>query len=255
MKTKIIKLYTCEYCNTESGSRASAIAHENGCLKKKEKRDKEAAKKERTVKKFLAATSIDEILLEMERFLGTKVNLHVSYRSISNSHDCPKGGVTNWSGRDNKLPTSYKGWSGQISGEFCVYQLTGLGIFHSGSGGPGSVAEKYGCDISFYFFEDDFPNLKQKIQEYSELSRVAGDYANECSKKDNDACIWLSNAIHADDTVNKLEVELDTLQDRLQEAKDAARAKASPTFEKMRAPNPIPYSQEKLKELYSSLRV
>ena len=33
---------------------------------------------------------------------------------VSNSHDCPMDGVTNWSRSDTSLPTSYPGWCGRV---------------------------------------------------------------------------------------------------------------------------------------------
>lgn len=39
--------------------------------------------------------------------------------SVSNSHNCPLNGVTNWGHRDKNAPISYPGWTGKIS-----YQTT-----------------------------------------------------------------------------------------------------------------------------------
>lgn len=61
---------------------------------------------------------------------------------ISNSHSCPRNGITNWEGEPSK-PRGYPGWSGRISFDvhnfdtFYSMPLRDLDI-HTGSGGGGN---------------------------------------------------------------------------------------------------------------------
>lgn len=96
--------------------------------------------------------------------------------SASNSHACPRGGVTNWGGRrvdrdGNPAPRGYPGWTGRIE-----YQLShslgfgsdimrGLGI-HTGSGG-GTKDNRHGYGVTF--FESDWPGLA-RIATHGRLS-------------------------------------------------------------------------------------
>jgi len=80
--------------------------------------------------------------------------------SVSNTHDCPIGGVTNWWSKI-ELPTGYPGWQGRIhlhqvgaSFSSAFQKLGHLGIF-TGSGGGGSYEVR--------MFADDFPGLTKDI--------------------------------------------------------------------------------------------
>ena len=96
--------------------------------------------------------------------------------SVSNTHACPRNGVTNWGG-DTKLkdgtpaPRGYPGWSGRIEFEVShkdvrwgsdVFKNTGI---HTGTGGSvgGGI---YGYDVKF--FASDWPGL-QALRAWSAL--------------------------------------------------------------------------------------
>lgn len=81
--------------------------------------------------------------------------------NASNSHACPRGGVTNWGSREPNKPTGYPGFTGRIE-----YQLShdigfgsdvvrGLGI-HTGTGG-GIGENRFGYSVTF--FDADWPGL------------------------------------------------------------------------------------------------
>lgn len=81
----------------------------------------------------------------------------------SNSHCCPKGGVTNWAGREmfadgTPKPKGYPGWSGRVDGSLkrlkkhmSNYPASGffklVGI-HTGTGGGGN--ESFGWDVKIF---------------------------------------------------------------------------------------------------------
>ena len=98
--------------------------------------------------------------------------LDVKYsKSISNTHSCPKNGVTNWRGNNllkdgTPAPTGYPGWFGhiefQINPEFNVsasdlFRHTGI---NTGTGG-GISNGCFGYGVSI--FESDWPGLEKSI--------------------------------------------------------------------------------------------
>ena len=64
--------------------------------------------------------------------------------SVSNTHDCPIDGVTNWGGRDQNRPFGYPGWEGRVWIRYKSDKETwGSDPFratltHTGAGGWGS---------------------------------------------------------------------------------------------------------------------
>jgi uncharacterized C2H2 Zn-finger protein len=91
--------------------------------------------------------------------------LDVSWsESVSNSHNSPRNGVSNW-GRDKDKPTGYPGWGGRI--EFQLSHDLGFGsdVFrnvgiHTGTGG-GTRDNRYGYDVKF--FASDWPELAKSV--------------------------------------------------------------------------------------------
>lgn len=96
--------------------------------------------------------------------------------SVSNTHACPRDGVTNWGGRDmlkdgTPAPRGYPGWSGRIEFEVShenvrwgsdVFKGTGI---HTGSGGS-TNGRNYGYDVKL--FESDWPGL-QKMRAWAAI--------------------------------------------------------------------------------------
>lgn len=87
--------------------------------------------------------------------------------SVSNSHSCPRGGVTCWSGHEARdgRPRGYPGWSGRI--EFQLSHDLGFGSevisdigIHTGTGG-GISCHRYGYDVKF--FASDWPALATSL--------------------------------------------------------------------------------------------
>lgn len=101
---------------------------------------------------------------------------------ISNTHSCPRGGTTNWGGRETwpdktPKPRGYPGWGGRIE-----YQLShdlgfgsdvmrGLGI-NTGTGG-GIKDNRYGYDVKF--FDDDWPEIAEVARNTRVLNVLSDD--------------------------------------------------------------------------------
>jgi len=85
--------------------------------------------------------------------------------SVSNSHDCPQNGSTNWGGRDANMPKGYPGWTGNIKFQvshvvpsFFSNIFEGTRI-NTGSGGArGNNIYSY----SVIFFADDWVGLNKR---------------------------------------------------------------------------------------------
>jgi hypothetical protein len=87
--------------------------------------------------------------------------------SVSNSHSCPRGGVTCWSSHaaTDGRPHGYPGWQGNIEFQlshdmgFGSNVFSGMGI-HTGSGG-GISDNRYGYAVKF--FSSDWSGLRDTV--------------------------------------------------------------------------------------------
>ena len=81
--------------------------------------------------------------------------------SASNTHSCPRGGVTNWGMREDGKPKGYPGFTGRIEYQmshdlgFGSDAVRNLGI-HTGTGG-GTGDNRFGYSVTF--FDADWPGL------------------------------------------------------------------------------------------------
>jgi hypothetical protein len=100
----------------------------------------------------------------------------------SNTHSCPRSGITNWGCKDEDGPRGYPGFAGRINyamrvpkdfdGWFADFSntLKEFGI-HTGSGGSGSIGPK-GSDMYSYdvkVFVDDFSGIDAHVDECLEV--------------------------------------------------------------------------------------
>lgn len=104
---------------------------------------------------------------------------------ISNSHNCPRGGVTNWCARDPNLPKGYPGFKTRVTGKLIrpkgkhgtypyseALHIVGI---HTGTGGGGNSDFSYSGEL----FLDDWPGLKEQIRILEEdeiVSRLKGKF-------------------------------------------------------------------------------
>jgi hypothetical protein len=98
--------------------------------------------------------------------------------SVSNSHSCPRGGVTNWGSRDKDRPTGYPGWRGRVWLLYRNDKSTRISPFfsvnapasglHTGTGGYGlydgtewNYDFGYPCGYDCEIFESDHPEIEK----------------------------------------------------------------------------------------------
>jgi hypothetical protein len=185
-----VTLYPCpitgKLYKTERGAKASAKKalekQEQEALKLKEA---QKAKEEKEAERDWLRMNLEDIndlpILMKQRAKelygwDLDVNFGLHFGNVSNSHNCPINGVTNWGRRDPTKPESYWGWSGSIEGTLKgkVPKKTFGGsiadlikekfrVIHTGTGCPGRPNE-YRIRISCELFLDDFPKLKEKYE-------------------------------------------------------------------------------------------
>ena len=123
--------------------------------------------------------------------------------SVSNSHSCPVGGVTNWGGREklkdgSPAPRGYPGWTGSIEwlvewpkefdGIYLGSDLFSRGTFNSGrqrahtgtgGGGGGHFNKEFNtwCQrprYSFSIFASDWPGMARYYEKRKMWSLIGG---------------------------------------------------------------------------------
>ena len=143
----------------------------------------------------------------VDRFKNVKTNKKVKvvglkwdiqhHTQVSNSHDCPINGFTNWSTRDASKPTGYPGWRGRVWVRYAE-PIHSFGsnpweetLLHTGTGGFGSyegpwrllhgqwynahrrnlskpaeerISEPQIYSWDFRFFDEDWPELAEVRQ-------------------------------------------------------------------------------------------
>jgi hypothetical protein len=115
----------------------------------------------------------------------TKFQLHWS-NAVSNSHSCPRSGVTNWGGQNSNAPRSYPGWLGQVAWEIVwpkewdgwypgsdLFRSTHCGIHITSGGGGGWHKGRQSFEYGVEIFADDWPGLaryREKKQMWQVLS-------------------------------------------------------------------------------------
>ena len=107
--------------------------------------------------------SPEEIKNKSETFWMNITYLSLNWDSnASNTHSCPRNGVTNWDG-DKSKPKGYPGWRGKIEFKISDNVSFGSNIFHglglnTGSGG-GIAVKRYGYEVTL--FASDWPGLEK----------------------------------------------------------------------------------------------
>lgn len=139
------------------------------------------------------AKNLNRFVESRENFFVKITELSIRHnKQVSNSHNCPYTGVTNWNRRETfkdgtPKPLGYPGWRGRIEFVMPETHLSASSIFHAakiktGTGGGCASASgknkhalmKYGYDV--IFFEDDFPGLSE-FQTLCRLKQVEPNFS------------------------------------------------------------------------------
>jgi hypothetical protein len=190
---KIIEIYKCEHCGEESRVKSKMTKHEIECAKIKERERLRKEKYEEAQKEFYLS------IHKPEDFIPRVIEWHKKWNdlevriksqnltfseSVSNSHNCPINGITNWH-RNKDLPLGYPGWYGRWTFEISkaddlklykkgitflsdifhagykwkksksFFSLSGINIGGGGGGGQGGTYE-------IFIYLEDFPHLMGK---------------------------------------------------------------------------------------------
>jgi len=115
---------------------------------------------------------------------------NINRGTVSNTHDCPINGVTNWGGRNDNAPTGYPGWHGRVWVRYAEKNSSGgsdpfpATLTYPGTGGFGgyngpwerlyqdwykhhrnkkklTYAEPQIYSWDYRFFDEDWPDLYQ----------------------------------------------------------------------------------------------
>lgn len=189
-----VTYYICDICGRQSRSKGGTKNHERVCIRKKEDEQKELEYCKKIQYKFLESiTSPEEVHIKVMEWMKKWNNINLEIRQdnlmyddkVSNSHNCPINGVTNWHGSEEK-PSGYPGWTAHwiigmsnkirkkthFSDLFESYPWqnekiysTILGV-HTSSGGvwyrsDNDKQEEVYIHYYMSFFADDFPGLQK----------------------------------------------------------------------------------------------
>ena len=128
--------------------------------------------------------SAEKLAVQRENFEIKIVGLSLRWNpNVSNTHHCPRNGVTNWGGRKEGAPHGYPGWYGRIEFTTKVINpdtgianirsiggrcLEGTGV-HTGTGGGGNV---YGYEA--FFFDADWPEIAHRHDKEVVIAALKG---------------------------------------------------------------------------------
>ena len=184
MKTIQREMYECSFCKRAYEDVEYAESCEQNCREKQEEKkiQEEIYKERNSIRE--RATSVDHLAELLESFAkrcGKPVKVKFERMNInmtlSNSHSCPIGGVTNWRRASDK-PRGYPGISGRIEVSKLNEKTRWLSIeafgnnpmnsdlklipgINLGSGGGGSY--------EVFLFFTDFPKINRKFKKLDSL--------------------------------------------------------------------------------------
>jgi len=210
---KVCTAYQCPWTNEIFGTKRQYVEHLKELRETRMRRRARIAKFEKVRAEFNSQKTFGDIIQWIENhpefFFDTAVtrplfprpckptdreNFYIKIldltvrwdESVSNTHNCPRGGKTNWGGRKPNVPHGYPGWRGRIT--FSVRQYNpdgtinkrppahGSEVFNNtgictGSGGGGSNSSSY--DV--IFFDADWPGLDRAREQRDVLAALGND--------------------------------------------------------------------------------
>lgn len=233
---KVKTVYECSFCGCQ-GTKSELKKHEVSC-EKRVKADQVRVAKELKEKKIrndirLTATSWSNLEQQVNDFAKSKgFKLTVIFSDLkydprlSNSHNSPVTGTSNWCGQDDKKPKHYPGYHGKVtvhyeaekksSDDFLIGGFNGIKIpgISTGSGGSRGSSE-YSYEL--YLFIQDFPLIEAKVKKAHELEELQKQYVAQEEKKANDLNVLVDAAVSIDIETNKLIQQKKDLEIQIQQ--------------------------------------
>ena len=235
---KVIEAYQCSYCEKLHATEAKVKACEKKCAKTKTTAEQEeAARKARAELKDyvrLNAESVEDICkmsVEISKKLLTdctllSMELDVGYTEYaSNSHSSPIGLPSNWERKDDK-PSGYPALTGVIR---MVYDqaprnscsdIANLYRLCTGSGGYRGDKGGYQLGYSVTIWLDDFPKIKEKIEQVKQQIQNYEDLKGVLECK-------FSEEVQSDAYINILKEEVKDINIEISKLNDQAQEKWS----------------------------
>lgn len=197
-------IFVCDVCKKEHKSKKSMDACIKKCNEeeriKKIKLDIKNTLRDSFVNNVSSIENVKQQIINVFAELGLEIKFKtfsINFsKHISNTHECPIGGKTNWN-KYEFLPTGYPGFGGYIDfsvtgnlkPEYSIerdknyWYVSNLlkyycKYLHMGSGGGSDKC--YSC--SFVMFFDDFPKLKKLYKKYEIISLKQEQFVIECEK-------------------------------------------------------------------------
>ena len=240
---KTVQAFECAYCGKLHKEESKLKACEKKCKKTKitaeEEKAQLQARQELRDYVRLNAESVEDICRMSEevseKVLGLcfikKMTLNVRYTEhASNSHSAPIGELSNWERKADK-PTGYPALTGNIS---VVYNKEPKGFgseftnhiagIRTGSGGYRSDKDGYevGYDVTLWL--DDFPKIKQKVEETQKQIEVFSVLKTNLKSQ-------YELEVDSDEEISFLIGEREIIEAKIRELQAAASAKTDKIYE------------------------
>lgn len=191
--------YVCDYCSRKHSTKKSAAACEAVCKDNREKALQLKTEAKKFEKEFFESESVSVIAEKLSTYLTKqsgkecKVVFSVNPNErCSSSHSAPKGQRTNWCWGDPNRPTGYLGLTGnieiRIAGGYCAEvsrawdNIRYKFCIHTGCGGARGCGLGYGVTL----WADDFPKIKEKLEEYFKRVKNRQIFKHDCEQIDNE---------------------------------------------------------------------
>lgn len=223
---KSVEAFECQYCKTLYRDISEMNSCESACLEAKQEEQSQeelnAIRAELQNYVRLNAESIQDVeqmCIDISKKLFPKsplksMELNVRYKDhASNTHSCPLDGVENFRKEQGK-PTGYPALTGRISFEYVkepssfasdIFSWGGIIGVNIGSGGGGYA---YSYDVTLWL--DDFPKIKQKVEEDQRKQEDFYRFFTQQVKLKADT-------VDADQFVKEFDIDIKTLQEQIQE--------------------------------------
>jgi len=189
-------MHCCVLCKAPWTSERLAVNCYKKCLRDEKIMERERRRDERRdfirdsvrLEAVSFADIFDRLRKYSKKYFGLKLELwevpDQFSLSVSNTHDCPVGGVTNWGGQTKGAPRGYPGWSGRWEGSVsgkrdCKLRSLFYYVFGNADGfrgfyvGTGSCGDKF--SISGSIFLQDFPLVQKYVRSLKFSKRLRGE--------------------------------------------------------------------------------